>query len=167
MVEFLLLEQNFPFAIALGLLIVVAFMEGIGSLIGGSLSSLFDGLVPDVDFDLPGLDSPSLFTKLFAWLRVGKVPVIMLLLAFLCAFTIAGLVIQKSALAANDVLLANWVAALIAFLVSLPIVGRLPLFLKQLCRAMKPVQCRGRRLWACKLLLPRVWRRWAILRRRA
>ncbi len=76
----------------------------------------------DVDMDMPDLDAPSLFTQLFAWLRVGKVPILILMLIFLSSFTISGLVIQKSALASNAALLPNWLSALMAFFVSLPVV---------------------------------------------
>lgn len=61
MVDFILAEQNTPFAVALGLMIAIALAEGVGTLMGLGLSSMIDSLLPEVDLpdvDLPEVDAP-------------------------------------------------------------------------------------------------------------
>ncbi|WP_428643172.1 YqiJ family protein [Roseibium sp.] len=56
MIEFILADQNAPFAVSLGLMIAIAVAEGVGSLMGLGLSSMIDSLLPEVD--LPDVDVP-------------------------------------------------------------------------------------------------------------
>ncbi|WP_029065767.1 YqiJ family protein [Labrenzia sp. DG1229] len=61
MVEFILADQNTPFAVAIGLMIAIALAEGVGTLMGLGLSSMIDSLLPEVDLpdvDLPDVDAP-------------------------------------------------------------------------------------------------------------
>ncbi|MBN9669673.1 YqiJ family protein [Roseibium aggregatum] len=58
MFDFILAQQNTPFAVALGLMIAIALAEGVGTLMGLGLSSMIDSLLPD--FDLPDMDVPDL-----------------------------------------------------------------------------------------------------------
>ena len=43
-IEFLLASQNIPFAVAIGLMLMIAAMEGAGALLGAGLSDLLDRL---------------------------------------------------------------------------------------------------------------------------
>ncbi|MDJ0951237.1 MAG: YqiJ family protein [Alphaproteobacteria bacterium] len=118
MLEHILADQTAPFAVALGLMLLIALVEGVGMLFGLGISNLVDSLLPDVevpdidaDVDLdtdlsvhaPDLDAPSaitapnagLFTQLLTWICFGRVPALVLLIAFLTAFGISGLVIQS------------------------------------------------------------------------
>ena len=61
MLDFILAEQNTPFAVALGLMIAIALAEGVGTLMGLGLSSMIDSLLPDFDIpdvELPNIDAP-------------------------------------------------------------------------------------------------------------
>jgi hypothetical protein len=61
MVDFILANQNTPFAVALGLMIAIALAEGVGTLMGLGLSSMIDSLLPEVDLpdvDVPDIDAP-------------------------------------------------------------------------------------------------------------
>lgn len=61
MIDFILADQNTPFAVALGLMIAIALAEGVGTLMGLGLSSLIDSLLPEVDLpdvDVPDMEAP-------------------------------------------------------------------------------------------------------------
>ena len=61
MTEFILADQNTPFAVALGLMIAIALAEGVGTLMGLGLSGMIDSLLPEVelpDVDVPDVDAP-------------------------------------------------------------------------------------------------------------
>ncbi len=61
MFQFILADQNTPFAVALGLMIAIALAEGLGTLMGLGLSGLVDSLLPEVDLpdvDVPDIDAP-------------------------------------------------------------------------------------------------------------
>lgn len=143
MIAFLLQPANLPFSIALGLMMLIAVMEGLGMMFGASISSTVDGLMPDVDvdvdvdididvdadldFDGPEIDGPSLdgvggLTAALDWLRFGRVPVLILLLIFLCAFGLSGLVIQSMVKGLTGWLLPGILAAAPAFAIALPAV---------------------------------------------
>jgi hypothetical protein len=144
-IGFLLQSANLPFSIALGLMMLIAVMEGLGMMFGASISSTVDGLMPDVDVDVdvdldvdvdvdadldidgPEIDGPSLdgvggLTAALDWLRIGRVPVLILLLIFLCAFGLSGLMIQSMVKGLTGWLLPGILAAAPAFAIALPAV---------------------------------------------
>ena len=99
MLEFLLADANLPFTLTLGLMLGIALLEGLGLLAGFDISRSLDDLLFDAEFevemgesDLPGGLAP------LAWLHIGIVPMLMLLVVFLTAFGGMGLVIQGLAL---------------------------------------------------------------------
>jgi hypothetical protein len=127
MMELLTASQNQAFAVALVVMLVIALMEGVASLMGAGLSSVLDTLLPeidvDMDIDLDGPNiTPSAFTRFLGWLRVGKVPVLMLLVIFLTAFGLTGLALQSFVHTTSGLYLPGWIAVLPAALVSFPIV---------------------------------------------
>ena len=92
-----------PFTIAIMAMLVIMVAEFIGLMFGAAMSDLLDGALPDVDVDIDadGLDaSDSLeagfISQFFGWLSVGKVPVLMLLVIFLTAFGLIGLIGQST-----------------------------------------------------------------------
>ncbi len=111
MIEHLLAPQSAPFFIALCVMLLIALMESISLFFGVALSGLIDSLLPDLDLpdgdlaldadaDVPELQmgaSGGPFTELLGWLCIGKVPALVLLVAFLTAFGLAGLIIQSVA----------------------------------------------------------------------
>jgi hypothetical protein len=129
MLDFLLHSANLPFAIALGIMIGIGLLEGISTLLGAGLSSLLDSILPDFDFDvdmdvdadadLDALDSGGALSHFFGWLHVGKVPVLILFILFLCGFGTAGLVLQSFASNTFGFLLPPWLASVPAVLAAL------------------------------------------------
>ena len=129
--EFLLVDQNAPFLVAGAVTLLIAAVEVASLLLGFGLSNLIDDLLPDFDpepdFDGPDLDGvdsfdaaeASVFVQAFAWLNVGRVPFLVLLLSYLAVFTVAGLVLQAAASAAIG-LIPAWIAGPAAGLAALP-----------------------------------------------
>ena len=96
MLDFLLANENLPFTVALAVMFGIAVLEGVMALMGFALSGVLDSLLPDMDFDIEAdvyadLETPSPFSRLLGWLRVGKVPMLMLLIIFLTGFGLIGL----------------------------------------------------------------------------
>jgi hypothetical protein len=83
-----------PFALAIGLLLIVAILEALSLLIGASLSHWLDGAVAD-----PGEPDGAAAAAL-GWLHIGKVPFLILIVIFLTTFGIVGFAAQ---LIAKDV----------------------------------------------------------------
>ena len=122
MLEFLLADANLPFTLALGLMLAIALLEGLGLLIGFDISRSFDDLLFDAEFEVEMGDSEvSGGLAPLAWLHIGIVPMLMLLVVFLTAFGGTGLVVQGLALRGLGHLLAPTWASGLALLASVPI----------------------------------------------
>jgi hypothetical protein len=80
--------ELWPFALAIGLLLIAAGLEGLAVLIGASLSHLLDGAVAD-----PG-DPDGAMAAALGWLHIGKVPLLVLIIIFLTTFGIVGFAAQ-------------------------------------------------------------------------
>ncbi len=135
MLGFLTASQNLPFAVALAVMLGIAVLEGVLTLIGFGLSNALDSLLPDHDFDLdlhPDVDvhhdahvemqSPSALSHFLSWLRVGKVPVLMLFVVFLTAFGLIGLSLQGFVHNLSGSLLPASIASIPAVVLALPVV---------------------------------------------
>lgn len=103
MLEFIAAPANLPFSVALLVMLMIGAVEALG--LGASAAHL------DVDADMDGGD-------LLAWLGVGRVPLLMLLVVFLAIFGLAGLAIQQFAGP-----LPLWIAAPAAVAAALPLTG--------------------------------------------
>ena len=125
MSEFLFAPQNIAFAIALGLMLLIALFEGVGALLGAGLSNLIDGLIPDFDADLDlevdDIGTPDAMSRLLGWLKVGKVPALMLIVVFLLSFGLLGYGIQYLAALALGGFLPGWAAFVLSAIGCLPI----------------------------------------------
>lgn len=123
---FLLASQNMPFAFAMGLMLFIAILEGVGLVLGMGISSLLDSVVPDFDFDadieLPEVGSSSGLTSILGWLRIGEVPILVMLVVFLTAFAIEGYGIQLAFFSALGWLLPGPIASVLALTGCLPLV---------------------------------------------
>lgn len=117
---FLLETQNIPFTTALCLMLFLALLEGVLLLIGAGLSDLLDSLIPDID--TVDLDATGPVTRLLGWVRIGKVPTLLILVVFLTSFGLLGLALQAAVGYALPSYLPAWVASVITFFVSLPVV---------------------------------------------
>ena len=99
--------QNLPFGIGFALIVGIALLEGVGMLVSLSPSNFLDDLLPDIDGD-SGLD------RVLGWLHVGKVPALVLLLLFLCGYTVFGYSLQVVANGLFGGFLPAWLAGLLA-----------------------------------------------------
>lgn len=130
-----------PFSIALALMVLIALLEVIGLMFGVAPSGLMEGAIPDIDIpdfdadmDVDGPDvsaametSVGPLSHLLSWLCVGKVPVLVLLVAFLTAFGLIGLAMQNTLLAMFGWALPGFVAAILTLIMSLPLMRYLGL----------------------------------------
>jgi hypothetical protein len=118
-------EQCLPFTASLVLMFVLTLIEGAALLFGGSDLLGFFGVdaSPDVDasFDADAsLEGAACGGSLLAWLHVGRVPFLMLLILFLSAFGITGFVVQALARQLVGDFLPAGLAACGAFLAAIP-----------------------------------------------
>ena len=122
MLEFGLQPENLPFAVALGLIVIVGLLEAAGL---GSAAVDID--LPDVDADVA--DAPDGFSSgapaFLSFLGLGRVPLLIWLLVFLASFALVGLVGQRILLAVTGDLLTPWLAGPAAALLALPLAGQL------------------------------------------
>ncbi len=124
MIEVLGADGSLPFAVALAVMLFIAVLEGVATLFGAGLSGLLEGFLPDLDLNLeaPDLNDPGTFTRLLGWLRLGQVPVLMLLVIFLAAFGLIGLGMQATVANLFGTTLPAPVASVPALLLALPVV---------------------------------------------
>lgn len=124
MLEFILANQNLPFAVAIALMLLIALLEGVTTVLGVGLSGLLDSLVPEmhVDIDVADFHPSGPLSKMLGWLRIGQVPALVLLVIFLTAFGLVGFGVQSVSNRMTGHLLPSLIAMGIAFLLSLPLV---------------------------------------------
>ena len=124
MLDFILADANTPFAIAITLMLIIGFFEGVGAVLGVSFGNLLDSLIPDFDanpeFELADTGSNSALSRLLGWLKIGKVPILMLLVIFLIAFGCLGYTLNLVALSLLGFMLPAILGAPLAFFVALP-----------------------------------------------
>jgi len=96
MIPFLFSMDNLPFTIAVCVMLAISFLEGIGMIFGISFFGIFEILFPfHGDEDKTQAPAPrSLFGNLWALIQYGRVPAILLIVIFLTAFGLTGLLIQ-------------------------------------------------------------------------
>jgi len=121
--EFLFADNNMPFSITLLLMLIIAVMEGALTLIGLGMSQALDSLLPDVDIDVDGnMGSGGALSNLLGWIRFRQVPMLILLVIFLAAFSLTGFALQLILDNALGFTLPAIIAAPIAFMLCLPMV---------------------------------------------
>lgn len=109
--------QTWPFTAALFLMLLIAIVEGIAMLVGGSLSASLQDVSPDASGDVHGA-----FDKLLGWLYVGRVPVLVLLVLFLAGFALIGFGINLVVYRIFGAWVPTIVSVPVAFLATLPLV---------------------------------------------
>jgi len=126
----ILADGNFPFTVALVLMLALGLLEGASLLFGISVGAALDSIIPDVD--LPGVDGVGEhpghmgpLAHLFSWFSVGRVPALILLVLFLTCFGLSGYAIQSAWQAATGSMLDAGVASAPAALAGLVGMGRL------------------------------------------
>jgi hypothetical protein len=100
---FLIDAANLPFAVALVLMLLIGAVEAAG----------LGGAAVDLDHGGEGL----------AWLGLGRVPLLVVLVVFLALFGVIGLAIQQVAAALAGDPLSPWLAAPAAAFAALPLTG--------------------------------------------
>jgi hypothetical protein len=133
-----------PFTAALIVLGLIATLELVGLLFGVAFSGLVDSALPDIELDadadfemdaelggdggplhvdgpdMPDMPSAGPLSQFLSWLCVGKVPVLILLAAFLLGFGLTGLTIQETVQGVLGFYLWPILVAVPAFMVALP-----------------------------------------------
>lgn len=124
MFDFILAGANVPFAAALALVLIIAVFEGVGAVLGVGLGNALDALVPEFDInanvEVAEVGSNSALSRLLGWLRVGRVPILMLLIVLLFSFGSIGYAINMVSVDVFGMLLPK------VFSVPLAICGALP-----------------------------------------
>ena len=96
--------QNWPFVVALGVMLGLALLETLILLLGGSLFGFVDDLLPDspdgdvdvaaeADLSAPGASS-GMLVQVLGWFAVGRVPFLVVVIALLTSFGLVGLILQ-------------------------------------------------------------------------
>lgn len=126
MIHFLLSGENMPFTVSLVLMLAIGALEVVFSLFGPGLSDLIEAGLPDLDHDVPvdgaGFEEVTPLSRLLSWLRIGEVPLLMLLVVCLTAFGVIGLGIQFVAMSVFKTLLPGSLTAIGAFAAAVPCV---------------------------------------------
>jgi hypothetical protein len=125
-----------PFSVALIVMLAIAAAEIVGAMFGVAPSGVLDSMLPDleVDADLGGAgsaldaDAPSMpdapgagpLSAVLGWLCVGKVPILVLLIAFLTVFGLTGFAVQGLSGALLGFALPSALAAVPALAAAIP-----------------------------------------------
>lgn len=119
--EFLLSDDNYPFSVALMLMLIIALTEGVLTVLGAGMSQALDSVLPDVDFDLDAdISSGGVLTSFLGWIRFGQVPALVLLVIFLATFGLSGLMIQSFIESVTGHTIPALIATPLAVFLSLP-----------------------------------------------
>ncbi|GAB60018.1 YqiJ family protein [Rheinheimera nanhaiensis] len=126
MFSLMLASENMAFSIALVLMLMIAVLEGVAALFGTGVSSALDSLLPESELsphaEVGQIDSDTALSRFLGWLRIGEVPLLMLLVIFLLCFGLLGLLLQGVLHSVLGVLAPGWLAVPIVLLLSLPFV---------------------------------------------
>lgn len=122
-----------PFTLAFSIMGAIALLEICGLAFGVAFSELVDAALPDLDIDADidldvdsdmgsdvGADAGGIASAL-SWLGLGKVPLLIVLAAFLGAFGAIGMVLQNSFHGIFGNYLSVFIAAPVALVASLPV----------------------------------------------
>jgi hypothetical protein len=120
MMTFLSAGPVLPFSIALAATALLALIELIGLVFGHTLSHLLDGLFAgDHQIgDHHGAHDIDATHPVLAWVHVGRVPVLVLIVLALACFGSTGVLLQAAMLSFTGAALPGWLASAIALPVS-------------------------------------------------
>ena len=119
----LLEPHNLPFAIAMGLMVLLALVQVLGLGDWGVGADL--DVDPDIGADADASLQPGMVEGLLTLLGVGRVPLTIWLALFLLMFAGIGLSVQELATSLTGAPLYSWLAALIAGAAAVPVTGML------------------------------------------
>ena len=119
MFEFVLLSHNYPFSIAIMLMLGLCALELVSLLLGAGLFQAIDSML-DTDLELEMSET----NWISHCLEFGKVPLLVVIVVYLTMFGVSGWAFQALTLATIGFVLPGWIAALIvALLVFKPCKG--------------------------------------------
>lgn len=101
-----------PFGVAAFLLVGLVIVELVGLLFAQNLSAMLDDLIPDGS-------SGGLWGDALAWLHVGQVPTLVLLMLFLTGFSLGGYAVQQISFSLTE----DYIPAVWASVAALPFGG--------------------------------------------
>jgi len=136
MFDFFLNPANLPFTVSLGIMLGIGLLEIVTTLAGFGASDILDSVMPDIDTDLDAdinvdadidadgtdfgeISSASALSRLWGWVNVGGVPLLILIIIFLFGFGMIGLLIQSAAQKIMGTLLPGLAASVLTFFPSL------------------------------------------------
>ncbi len=133
MIDTLTAPGNAPFVVALLVMLGLALVECIALFTGFSLNDMVDEFVvphsgvetlghAPTGMEATGPEAAGLVGRFLAWLYVGKVPVLMVLIVMLTVFGLAGLVGQGLLRSTLGFAAPSLLAAPVVFVVTLPLV---------------------------------------------
>lgn len=121
--DFISADYNFPFALSIALMLLFSVFEIVSFLLlGGALSHWLDSFLPDgvdVDLDADGLHAFDSLESALAWLYIGRVPMMMLMVLYFTIFGLTGFTVQYLMMEIFNNPLNVWLAAILTFVVSL------------------------------------------------
>lgn len=109
---FILSPDNVPFVAVLVLMLLIGAAEAVGLGGGLAMGEGLDGLDGDVNVETPSL---------LSWINVGRLPLLMLIVVFLFAFGLSGLIGQQVVAAVLGQPAPWFLAVPAAFAVALPV----------------------------------------------
>ena len=126
MFSLMLASENMIFSIALVLVLMIAVLEGVAALFGAGMSSALESLLPESEMnphtEVGQIESDTALSRFLGWLRIGEVPILMLLVIFLLCFSLLGLVLQAVVNSVTGALAPGWLAVPVVLVLSLPLV---------------------------------------------
>ncbi len=126
MLSLMLASENMAFSIALVLMLMIAVLEGVAALFGAGMSSALESLLPESDLsphtEVGQIDADTALSRFLGWLRIGEVPLLMLLVIFLLSFGLLGLLLQALLHNLTGMLAPGWLAVPVVLALSLPLV---------------------------------------------
>lgn len=117
MIEQFSAPENVLFAIALGLFVIICIWVTLATLLGFGFATPLDDFIPDFDLDLKA--DVTFTASVLSWLNLGRLPLIVSLLIWLFIFAFLGFNIQELFLGLGLGRLPGFIAAPIAFVLSL------------------------------------------------
>lgn len=126
MLSLMLASENMAFSIALVLMLMIAVLEGVAALFGAGMSAALESLLPESDLnphtEIGQIESDTALSRFLGWLRIGEVPILMLLVIFLLCFGLAGLLLQALLQSISGLLAPGYIAVPAALFLSMPLV---------------------------------------------
>lgn len=114
MTDFLFADGNIAFTVAIMLVAAIAMIEIVMLLIGFSVGDMLEAAIPDLDGFAEGP---------LSYLGFGKLPVGILLILYLTAFSLLGFTLQGAISTVGLPLLPGWAAGGLSFILATPVVS--------------------------------------------